>query len=84
MWVTMEVSPSTLKLIEEQYEEAVEALLDDPDEVTDDYTELAKYHHEMILMGKEIGTPFWEVARSDEYISTYKKILAEQGVNPEE
>lgn len=88
---TLNVSETTLEILRDRYQRALEELLDDTGEVTggthDDFTGLAEYHHNMVLCGKEIGTPFWEVARSDEhiakYIPGYLEILKQENIDPE-
>jgi hypothetical protein len=75
----MTVSDTTIEFIRDAYERAIETLLDDTDEVTDNYRELASYHKQLLTVGEEIGTPFWEVANKSEFtrrnILEYKSIL---------
>ena len=88
----MTFSESSLQIMRDLYQRQVEALTDDTGEVisgrNDNFEGLAEYHHDMVLLGKELGTPFWEVARNDEFIARrlpdYLEILKEQGVDPEE
>lgn len=88
MITILHCSESTMKILRNLYINWVGTLLNDTDEVVGSkYEDLARYHHEMVLMGKEIGLPFWEAANAydtSKYIPKYKKILEEQGVDPEE
>lgn len=92
-----EFSKVTLKFFRRQYENAVEILLDDPDEVhcidpnkplseqPEARKSLVDYHRELLQIGREINTPLWTVVkRANLAKSNYIGFLTEAGLTAKE
>ncbi len=62
----MNITEKTLAFLRDCYEQRVDTLLDDPDEVCENADELAAYVLSLVEIGDEIGTSFVSVAKAND------------------
>lgn len=79
------ISDKTLQYLRDQYEQNIENWFDDPDEQFTgwNHAEFVEWYNDMLAIGEEIGTPFWQVAwaqATDYEIDQVQEMLKEAGV----